>query len=203
MGETKPHVEELQCHLPDQQSIVIHAAILTTEGLEGNAKARMTTLTEYFALNEVAVQYAQRAEPSPFFFTRRGQTTRKDPRDYLYTEIPEHFTWVKADRRWKIREKQSAIGRMYFINPKAGDLYLPSGRAPKKWPVFNPSKKNQSINHSTTYLHPDGHYTQLYTSSAIPSSWRTARQSSSRYSYQESTRRRRPPCSQIEKSIRI
>ena len=123
MGETKPHVEELQCHLPDQQSVVIHAGILTTEDLENNTKARMTTLTEYFALNEIANQCAQSNVPWPYSFVKRGQEIRKDPRDYLYTEIPEHFAWVKGDRRWKIRERQSAIGRMYFINPKAGDLY--------------------------------------------------------------------------------
>ena len=123
MGETKPHVEELQIHLPDQQSVILRPHHMTADGLAGDDKARMTNLTEHFAANQLARQYEQEGKDPPFRYIKNKKTITKDPRQYLYTEFPEHFTWAKSDRMWKIRQKQTAIGRMYFINPRSGDLY--------------------------------------------------------------------------------
>ena len=47
----------------------------------------------------------------------------KNPLDYLCADFPEHFTWIKKTKRWKIREKGEALGRIHFISPKSKDLY--------------------------------------------------------------------------------
>ena len=123
MGETKPHVEELQIHLPDQQAVILTDRLMNVDQLASDDKARKTTLTEYFAANQVANQCVQEGKPLPFKCKKNKEWITKDPRAYFYTEFPEHFTWSKPKRLWKIREKQVSIGRMYFVNPKAGDLY--------------------------------------------------------------------------------
>ena len=53
----------------------------------------------------------------------RRLAVQKNPLDHLYTDFLEHFTWIKQSKRWKVREKGEALGRIHFISPKSKDLY--------------------------------------------------------------------------------
>jgi ATP-dependent DNA helicase PIF1 len=130
MGTMKPHVERLQIHLPDQQRVLFQpadnqaVAEAAKQKLIDNDKLRRTTLTEYFNMNRIAKEALDRNEPLPFKKSNgRPLEVMKNPLDYLYADFPEHFTWMKGKKRWKVREKGEALGRMNFISPKTKDLY--------------------------------------------------------------------------------
>jgi len=76
-------VKALQIHLPDQQVIVFQNDADMARVVE-NAAIRNTMLTGFYDINR---DYARREE--------RGMEIdcQKDPRQYLYVEVPEHFTW--------------------------------------------------------------------------------------------------------------
>lgn len=40
-----------------------------------------------------------------------------------YSEVPEHFTWLPTQKKWKRRQRGTAIGRMYTISPRQGECY--------------------------------------------------------------------------------
>ena len=46
-----------------------------------------------------------------------------ESRQYLYQEFPEHYVYLQKERRWKLRQRGFAIGRMYHCNPFAGERY--------------------------------------------------------------------------------
>ena len=37
--------------------------------------------------------------------------------------MPQHCVWVPSSRRWKVREKGEAIGRMYHCSPVQGERF--------------------------------------------------------------------------------
>ena len=67
-------------------------------------RADRTKLTEYFDLNE------------------------RDPaaRQYLYSEIPEHYTWQATGKRWKPRARgaNNIIARMYGVSPRDRERFF-------------------------------------------------------------------------------
>jgi hypothetical protein len=42
---------------------------------------------------------------------------------YLYQDFPTHFTYLKQAKKWNVRKKGHAIGRMYFASPSSGERY--------------------------------------------------------------------------------
>ncbi|CAG8784945.1 1030_t:CDS:2, partial [Cetraspora pellucida] len=42
---------------------------------------------------------------------------------YTYQEFPQHFVWNKNSKKWTIRKKGFAIGRIYFADPSAGERF--------------------------------------------------------------------------------
>lgn len=97
-----PHVERLQIHLPNEQSITFNPENNAENILEQANKH--TTLTGFFEINKT------------------------DPvaQDLLYQDMPSRFVWIKKqDRHWKLRvnDNTAAIGRMYFVHPSAGERY--------------------------------------------------------------------------------
>jgi hypothetical protein len=48
-----------------------------------------------------------------------GETARQ----YTYQEFPRHFVYEATHRRWKIRRQGTAVGRMYFVSPTAGERF--------------------------------------------------------------------------------
>jgi hypothetical protein len=130
MGTMKPHVERLQIHLPDQQRILFNpgedeaANNAAKHKLMDDEKLRRTTLTEYFEMNRIAKEALDQGQPLPFRKKNGGRlAVQKNPLDHLYTDFPEHFTWIKQSKRWKVREKGETLGRMHFISPKSKDFY--------------------------------------------------------------------------------
>jgi hypothetical protein len=99
MHEEKPTVVRLAIHLPGEQQVYYNAD-LNAERLEDRAK---TTLTEWFVAN--AQFPAGRA--------------------LLYSDYCEQFTWVRDKKLWKERQRcvGEVIGRMYMVQPSAGELY--------------------------------------------------------------------------------
>ena len=92
-----PSIQRLALHLPDQQTVVYR------EGEAQNAvqNPKPTTLTAWFEANYL---YPQASE-------------------LLYHEMPEHFTWDNANRKWKPRQTRLSIGRMYNAWPSEGERF--------------------------------------------------------------------------------
>ena len=107
-------VQRLLIHLPGQQTIrfednedelaLFHNAESAANEMEGHDD----TLTAWFKLN----------------------MEDESAREYLYTEIPENYYFVKSRRGaeqsyfWRKRVRScNTIGRMYYIGPNAGELY--------------------------------------------------------------------------------
>ena len=69
-----------------------------------NAALARTKLTAFFALNEANV----------------------DARQYLYHEIPLHYTWNAQHRQWRLRRRRvtrETLARMYVVNPLDRDRF--------------------------------------------------------------------------------
>jgi hypothetical protein len=93
-----PNVVRLQIHLPGQHMVTFdpNEDIHTTLA---RASHERTTLSAYFEAN---------ADPGHL-----GLEARK----YTYQEFPQHFTWKTDGKKWSIRLKDFAIGRMFFVPP--------------------------------------------------------------------------------------
>jgi ATP-dependent DNA helicase PIF1 len=89
----------LQIHLPDGQNVYFHPNAVR-KAIQ-KAEEKRTTLTAWFELNQ--------AQPQA--------------RQYLYSEIPEHF--VFSNRKWNRRKKggEKVIGRMYSVNIVDSERY--------------------------------------------------------------------------------
>lgn len=102
----KPSVERLQLHLPNQQGVQFDddddlSLIL------GEEAERQTMLTAFFQLNQ------QRQV--------EGQVG-----DLLYTDLLTDYVWRKdlKPKKWHPRQRTTGkIGRIYYINPTAGELF--------------------------------------------------------------------------------
>ncbi|UYV64563.1 hypothetical protein LAZ67_3001189, partial [Cordylochernes scorpioides] len=101
MHEQSHAIIRLAVHLPDYQDVVFNDDI-SDEQLQ-NRLSRYSTLMGYFKMN--------RADPNA--------------REYLYREIPEHYTWNCKERQWNTRKLRGAkvIGRMYTVSVKEQERY--------------------------------------------------------------------------------
>ena len=102
MHEEKPAVVRLQVHAEDDQLVTWNnnAAENVQEVLEDQG-ARDTTLTAYFKANQ---EYPE-------------------ARNLLYQDFPSKFVWKAKDRKWKPRQRDFAIGRMYYCHPTSGERF--------------------------------------------------------------------------------
>jgi hypothetical protein len=100
MHEQSHSIIRLQVHLPNDQSVVFQPE--DVRGAVQLADSRLTTLTAWFHLNE----------------------TDSSANQYLYTEIPEHYTFIRG--KWSVRKRQGSkvIGRMYSVNVKDSERYF-------------------------------------------------------------------------------
>src|SRR5215469_7701503 len=116
MHQHSPAVVRLQLHLPDEQLVLFDPEIANREQILQQANIRKTSLTEFF----VACQ--------------RYPTAR----DLTYPDMPARFVWDAGKKEWKPREKGTAIGRVYFAGPAAGERYylrmlLYAVKGPRSW----------------------------------------------------------------------
>ena len=104
LQEKSHSIIRLPVHLPNEHSIIIENDS-NDEELQ-NALNKVTMLMDYFALNE------------------------RDPeaRQYLYPDIPNHYTFKKAPgsnkMQWEKRQQNfDVIGRMYSVSPTQIELF--------------------------------------------------------------------------------
>ena len=100
--EYPAHVR-LAVHLPNEQLIYFNEND-DMNTLIDELSLSATTLTEWFKTNQ----------------------SDSNAREFLYTQFPEHYVWVKSDKRWKIRERRhgGTIGRMYAVSPRENEKYF-------------------------------------------------------------------------------
>ena len=96
MHEEFPPVIHLAIHLPGQQPVYFDP------NRPPQLDAAHSTLTAFFAYNE----------------------SYEDGRALLYQDFPLKYCFDKKHRRWHRRRRETtAIGRMYYLNPTAGERF--------------------------------------------------------------------------------
>ncbi|XP_028099952.1 uncharacterized protein LOC114299421 [Camellia sinensis] len=95
-----PTVVRLALHLPGMHRVFFNPEE-SLETIQSRAGQQMSTLTGFFA-------YCAASEDECLF---------------TYQEFPQHFVWLKSEKRWKSRERGYAIGRMYFVSPNCGERF--------------------------------------------------------------------------------
>ncbi|KAI9126100.1 hypothetical protein K1719_003518 [Acacia pycnantha] len=95
-----PHVERLSFHLPQQQSIY-YTQGETMSSLVNNPRVNESMFLTWFEKNK----------DDPF------------ARTLIYSQFPNHFTFVREKRFWKIRERDFSVGRISHCTPAQGELY--------------------------------------------------------------------------------
>jgi hypothetical protein len=102
MHDEHPGVVRLQVHLPNQQLISWDENVAPNlQQVVAQAAEKDTTLTAYFKANDQI----------------------PEARNHLYQDFPVHFVWVRGKKKWKIRQQQTAIGRMFYAHPASGERF--------------------------------------------------------------------------------
>jgi hypothetical protein len=99
-----PSVYRLPVHLPNEQMVIYDPAEDAQDVLE-RAATKETCLTGWFIANQ---------DP---------QLVAAGAHDHLYQDFPSHFVWVAGTKKWKIRQRGHAIGRMYAAAPNSGERF--------------------------------------------------------------------------------
>jgi hypothetical protein len=101
--DQEPNVVRLQVHLPGQHMVQFDPNEDPNEVLE-RAAHEQTTLTQFFEANKDDGLL--------------GQTARR----YTYQEFLQVFVW-STEKCWSLRKTGFALGRMFFISPRRGELF--------------------------------------------------------------------------------
>jgi hypothetical protein len=88
-----PNVVRLQVHLPGQHMVTFDPSE-SIDSIRARAEQEKTTLTAFFEANNATGVLGEEA------------------RKYTYQEFPQHFTFKRQDKVWKLRERGFALGRM-------------------------------------------------------------------------------------------
>ncbi len=100
MHERFPTVERLQYHLPNMQMVLFDDDDDLQEVATWSAISR-TMLTEWFKIN-------QESEVA---------------RSLTFDQFPQQWVWNRKLKRWTLRKRGFAIGRMYYAHPTSGECY--------------------------------------------------------------------------------
>jgi hypothetical protein len=97
-----PPVMCLDIHLPNHERMVFDPTASVDELIDQTFTVD-TTLTSWFLLNE----------------------SDRNARQFLYTEIPEHYVWNTTLKRWskRARSNSMAVARVYAVSPRNTELY--------------------------------------------------------------------------------
>lgn len=109
--EQSPPVITLHVHLPGENPVSWEEG-LTVEELQRKADERDSTLMGFFKWNLNKARNAQQA----------GRAYNRDEGD-LYLHFPETHVWVPSQRRWKLRERGTALGRVQQSTPQQGERW--------------------------------------------------------------------------------
>jgi len=100
MHERFPTVERLQYHLPNQQMVLFDDDDDVQEVAARLAISRMM-LTEWFKTNQES----------------------KVARSLMFDQFPKQWVWNQKLKRWTMRKRGFAIGRMYYAHPTSDEHY--------------------------------------------------------------------------------
>jgi hypothetical protein len=100
MHERFPTIERLQYHLPNQQMVLFHDDDDVQEVATRSAISR-TMLTKWFKTN-------QESEVA---------------RILTFDQFPQQWVWNRKLKRWTMRKRGFAIGRMYYAHPTSDERY--------------------------------------------------------------------------------
>ncbi|GJY16157.1 hypothetical protein Tco_0386579 [Tanacetum coccineum] len=100
LSNIHPSIMPLQVHLPNNQFITFKENDVLTDILKRERNNR-SMLISLFELNQTGTQ----------------------ARQYLYKDIPKHYTWNKSTRKWNRRKQGKIRGRMVFANPAEGERF--------------------------------------------------------------------------------
>jgi hypothetical protein len=101
---------KFQVHLPGQNPVIFHEDDNMMEVVQRAAGAT-STLEAFFKANANEKSQEERG------------VVRRVAHDLLYQEFPQYFVFNKTQKKWKIRERGFALGRMFFAHPTAGDRF--------------------------------------------------------------------------------
>lgn len=90
-----PNIVRLQVHLPNSQFVTFDPDEPREQALARAAAAEKTTLMAFFRAN---------ADPA----------TASLAKQLTYQEFPQKFVYNEKDKKWTIRKKGFALGRMYL-----------------------------------------------------------------------------------------
>ncbi|MCO5605294.1 hypothetical protein L7F22_059476 [Adiantum nelumboides] len=104
-----PEVQRLSVHVPSGQMVTFqdHGQMVTFQDHDrlGDVLQRdtleKTTLTEWFACN----------------------VENLEANDTLYIDFSQKWVWNSSSKKWTKRRRGDTIGRMYFVQPSAGERY--------------------------------------------------------------------------------
>ncbi|PIC19883.1 hypothetical protein B9Z55_025263 [Caenorhabditis nigoni] len=107
-------VVQMSIHLPEEQNVMFQR----DEKAEAVTNAQSTN-TQLIAWFEIKKKSEESVLPDGTF-----PSHLKDPRNDVYHQMPEYFTWNKEANSWKPKKtKEFALGTMYFISPRNREKY--------------------------------------------------------------------------------
>ncbi|XP_019161024.1 PREDICTED: uncharacterized protein LOC109157627 [Ipomoea nil] len=95
-----PSVERLSFHLPNEQSIIFHDDDLVDDVVNRPTVAQ-SMFTAWFEANK---KYAA-------------------GRQLTYSQMPTKFVWKNDKREWQPRQRNWAIGRIFYVPPNIGEIF--------------------------------------------------------------------------------
>ncbi|MCO5547311.1 hypothetical protein L7F22_000759 [Adiantum nelumboides] len=95
-----PDVQRLSVHVPSSQMVTFQDHDRLGDVLQRDTLEK-TTLTEWFACN----------------------VEKPEANDTLYIDFPQKWVWNSSSKKWTKRRRGDTIGRMYFVQPSAGERY--------------------------------------------------------------------------------
>lgn len=93
-------VQRLSFHLPGQRSCTFKESEPLPKVIARERK-KCSQLEAFFALN----------------------ATDPEARKFTYDEIPRHYVWNDLDTVWNVRKRGVQIGRLFYTNHSAGELW--------------------------------------------------------------------------------
>lgn len=95
-----PHVERLSFHLEGEQPLVFDPAS-NVQDILSKPSVGTTQFTEWMECNKLY--------PAA--------------RKLTYVEFPQYFVWNQKSRKWTLRQRGKALGRINYVPLKAGEVY--------------------------------------------------------------------------------
>ena len=98
--EEFPPVIQLAVHLPGEQPVYFQPD-QSVEEIQQRLKLSYSTLTAFFKYN----------------------AEHEDGRNRPYQDFPERYVFHPKRREWRLRQRGTVIGRMYYCSPIAGERF--------------------------------------------------------------------------------